>query len=197
MYPNEQPTPQSPVAPQPYPPAPTPQGSSSKGKILALILVVLLLIVAAGIGGFMIGKNQDKTTTATSPPPKSDTNPSEPSLLQGQQDRAKDTERQTDIKALHGQIEASYAQFGKYPTFTNINDRNFRLANLKGLDEEALKDPDGTDTALVRIPAPHIYAYDVVAEDGTACDNLKKDCVAYSLIATLSDGSTYTKNSLN
>jgi type II secretory pathway pseudopilin PulG len=160
----------------------------------------LLLIMAAGIGGFMIGKNQNKPTTATaaSTQPENDTKPSDqPSIFQGQQDRAKDSKRKTDINALHAQIEAYYSQSGNYPTFANMNDRNFRLANLKGLDEEALKDPDGTDAVLVRIPAPHIYAYDVAAEDGTACDNLKKDCAAYSLIATLSDGSNYTKKALN
>ena len=40
----------------------------------------------------------------------------------GIQQKARDTERETDIKALQGQIEAYYAQNGNYPTRTNVND---------------------------------------------------------------------------
>src|SRR5437588_436170 len=40
----------------------------------------------------------------------------------GIQQKARNTERQTDIKALHGQVEAYYAQNGKYPTLANMND---------------------------------------------------------------------------
>src|SRR3982751_7135212 len=67
----------------------------------------------------------------------------------GIQQKARNTERTTDIKALHGQVEAYYAQNGKYPTLANLNDSTWRTANMKGLDKEALKDPknaasDGT-----------------------------------------------------
>ena len=56
----------------------------------------------------------------------------------GIQQKGRDTERQTDIKAIHGQLEAYYAQNGHYPTLANVNDSTFRGANMKGLDADAL-----------------------------------------------------------
>src|SRR3990167_4021757 len=71
----------------------------------------------------------------------------------GIQQKARNTERQTDIKAMHGQVEAFFAQNGKYPTLANMNDGTWRTANMKGLDAEALKDPRGTAQTLVAAPA--------------------------------------------
>ena len=62
----------------------------------------------------------------------------------GIQQKARDTERKTDINALHGQLEAYSAETGKYPTLANVNNATFRAANLKGLDPAALQDPKGT-----------------------------------------------------
>src|SRR5215210_4043905 len=63
----------------------------------------------------------------------------------GIQQKARNTERETDIKAIHGQVEAYFAQNGKYPTLANLNDgtptTGFRAVNMKGLDQEALRDP--------------------------------------------------------
>ncbi|MBX4201527.1 type II secretion system GspH family protein, partial [Candidatus Saccharibacteria bacterium] len=61
----------------------------------------------------------------------------------GIQQKARDTERKTDVNALHGQIEAYSAQNGKYPTLANMNDATFRSTNMKGLDTAALGDPKG------------------------------------------------------
>jgi hypothetical protein len=107
------------------------------------------------------------------------------------------TERETDIKALHGQIEAYYAQNGKYPTLKDMNDPTWRATDMKGLDSEALKDPQGKTAELKAKPTSDAYSYDVTADDGTACDNLKKDCALYILTAMLSGGGTYTKSNLN
>lgn len=121
----------------------------------------------------------------------------------GIQQKGRDTERQTDIKALHGQLEAYYAQNGRYPTLTNVNTDTFRSANLKGLDKEALRDPKGPSTGsnayqLVASPAANAYAYAVTP---SGCDNSTTDCTGYTLTATLEgqiDGSgTYAKTSLN
>lgn len=118
-------------------------------------------------------------------------------LSGGAASSAKDTERQTDIKALHGQLEAYYAQNGRYPTLANVNSSSWRQQNMLGLDNEALKDPDGSSYNLVAAPQPNNYAYVVKAANGTACDNVSKDCTAYTLTAVLSDGSSFTKQSLN
>lgn len=115
----------------------------------------------------------------------------------GIQQKARNTERQTDVKAIHGQVEAYYAQNGKYPTLDNLNDGAFRTANMKGLDAEALKDPKGSAQTLVAAPAANSYAYAVLASDDTACDNTTKDCAKYTLTATYEGGGTFAKSNLN
>jgi type II secretion system protein G len=126
----------------------------------------------------------------------------------GIQQKARNTERQTDIKAMHGQVEAYYAQNGKYPTLANMNTNAWRVANMKGLDNEAIKDPKGTgagaatsNTAPYQLSATagaNIYSYAVFAADGvTACDNTTTDCGAYTLTATYEGGGTFSKTNLN
>lgn len=115
----------------------------------------------------------------------------------GIQQKARNTERQTDIKTLHGQVEAYFAQNGKYPTLANMNDTAWRSTNMKGLDPDALKDPRGTAQTLVAAPGADVYAYAVVGSDDAACDNSTNDCMKYVFTATYEGGGTYVKNSLN
>jgi general secretion pathway protein G len=121
----------------------------------------------------------------------------------GIQQKGRDTERQTDIKALHGQLEAYYAQNGNYPTLTNLNDRadtGFVRTNLKGLDEGAFVDPNNksTDKDLKATATANFYTY---VATPTGCDNTATQCSGYTLTADLEgtiDGSgTYSKQSLN
>src|SRR3569832_320111 len=78
----------------------------------------------------------------------------------GIQQKARDTERKTDVNALHGQIEAYQAQNGKYPTLGNVNDSTWRSTNMKGLDPAALADPNNASSQQL-------------------CDTVQKDCYAY------------------
>ncbi len=117
----------------------------------------------------------------------------------GIQQKARDTERKTDINALHGQLEAYQAQNGKYPTLDNINNvspADFRQTNMKGLDPAALGDPNNSASqVLVAAPAANNYAYAVSPAN---CDNAAGgDCTQYTLTATLEGGGTYVKQSLN
>ena len=116
----------------------------------------------------------------------------------GIQQKGRDTERQTDIKALHGQLEAYYAQNGRYPTLANVNDTTFRTTNMKGLDSAALKDPKGSAEELKAATTTNFYVYTV---SPSACDNTTTDCTGYVLSAKLEGKidnlDTYTKNSLN
>ncbi len=114
----------------------------------------------------------------------------------GIQQKARDTERKTDINALHGQLEAYQAQNGKYPTLANVNDSVWRSTNMKGLDPAALADPNNSASqVLVAAPAANNYAYAVTP---AACDNgAGGDCTQYTLTATLEGGGTYVKQSLN
>jgi type II secretion system protein G len=119
----------------------------------------------------------------------------------GIQQRARNTERETDIKAIHGQVEAYYAQNGRYPTLANMNDQSsggFLDTEMKGLDADALYDPKGdkTDTTpLAAAAAANVYAYTVTP---SGCDNAAGgDCTGYTLTATKEGGGTYVKNALN
>jgi len=113
----------------------------------------------------------------------------------GIQQKARDTERKTDINAVHGHLEAYYAQNGKYPTLANVNDAAFRSANMKGLDPAALQDPKGTAQTLAASTSATAYGY---AATPANCDNAANgDCTAYTLTATLEGGGTYQKTSLN
>lgn len=116
----------------------------------------------------------------------------------GIQQKARNTERETDIKAMQGQIEAYYAQNGKYPTLGNMNDDSWRGTNMKGLDKEALRDPKSASYTLADTAAADVYSYHVTASDGTtSCDNSTNDCAQYTLTATLEGGGTFTKSNLN
>jgi general secretion pathway protein G len=116
----------------------------------------------------------------------------------GIQQKARDTERQTDIKAIYSQIEAYYAQNGKYPALGNLNDNTWRSSNMKGLDKEALRDPRNSSYQLVGALAANVYSYAVFASDGTtACDDTNTDCAVYTLTATLESGGIFSKTNLN
>lgn len=118
----------------------------------------------------------------------------------GIQQKGRDTERQTDIKALHGQLEAYYAQTGYYPTLANVNDATWRNTNMKGLDAGALEDPSGsTLQATPATAGSRTYSY---VEAPTGCDNTSgNECESYTLTAglegTIDGQGTYTKTSLN
>lgn len=112
----------------------------------------------------------------------------------GIQQKARDTERKTDIVAVASHLEAYNATAGKYPTLANVNDATFRAANMKGLPADALQDPKG-GTNMVAAPAANAYAYQ---PSPAGCDNAANgDCVSYVLTANLESGGTYVKNSSN
>lgn len=119
----------------------------------------------------------------------------------GIQQKGRDTERQTDIKAIHGQLEAYYAQNGLYPLLADVNNQTWRGTNMKGLDPESLKDPKGTAQTLVAAPAQGSYSYAVTEADGTTVCSVAANCAKYTLTATLegtiNGQATYAKSSLN
>lgn len=61
----------------------------------------------------------------------------------GIQQKARNSQRQTDINAVDSHVEAYYASAGNYPTFAQLTDSSWRASNLKGLDPEALIGPKG------------------------------------------------------
>lgn len=112
----------------------------------------------------------------------------------GVQGRARDTERETDIKAIHGQLEAYYADHGGYPSLADMNTAAWRNTNMTGLDDEALEDPDsGGVQTLEDSQTVNRYAYEVLP---AAC--VTDACTSYTLIAVKENGTdTVQKTSLN
>jgi general secretion pathway protein G len=122
----------------------------------------------------------------------------------GIQQRARDTQRQTDINAIQGHVEAYYASTGNYPTLAMILNTSFRTTYMKGLDPDALVAPDGTTQIAGTLPS-NGYQYEVWADsvDGAACPaatgtapDFVSTCQAYRLTADLENSTTnYVKQS--
>jgi type II secretion system protein G len=114
----------------------------------------------------------------------------------GIQQKARDTERKTDIKAVQGHLEAYWADNAKYPTLANANDSAFRTANFKGLDHSAFADPKNSGSQqLCAAAAANCYGYAVTP---SGCDNgANGDCTNYTLTADLESGGTFAVQSNN
>ena len=137
----------------------------------------------------------------------------------GIQQKGRNTQRQTDIKAVQGYVESFYAEYGFYPTAADLNDEDFRSKFLKGIDPKSLSDPkQAGDTGAISATkvatdatSPYQYSY-VTAGDTTDCDastvvtevdgenvpSQTAQCTKYELHANL-EGSpnvkTYSKTS--
>lgn len=108
----------------------------------------------------------------------------------GIQQKARDTERKTDIKAVQGHLEAYWADNAKYPTLTDVNDATFRTTNFKGLDLSAFADPKNAGSQqLCGSPSAYCYGYQVTP---AGCDNSTTDCTNYVLTADLESGTNQT-----
>lgn len=116
----------------------------------------------------------------------------------GIQERARNTERETDIKAIHGHLETFYADNGYYPALADINDATWRGNNVVGLDDDALVPPNSTTTTLAASAGgtPEQYGY-TADNGGAACATAGSQCDNYTLTANLEGGGTYTKDALN
>jgi prepilin-type N-terminal cleavage/methylation domain-containing protein len=113
----------------------------------------------------------------------------------GIQQKARDTERKTDIKALQGHFEAYWADNAKYPTLAQSNDSAFRTANFKGLDPASFADPkDSGSQQLCGAATAKCYGFAVTP---AGCDNTATDCTNYTLTADLESGGTFAVQSNN
>jgi prepilin-type N-terminal cleavage/methylation domain-containing protein len=125
----------------------------------------------------------------------------------GIQQKGRNTERTTDLKAVQGQLEAYYAQNGRYPSTTDIgttsaNNVTFIQASMKGLDKEALRDPKGAggdySVGSSTTGVASKYQYKPTDDSGNACDNSTTDCTKYTLTAKPEgSGADIVYNSLN
>lgn len=128
----------------------------------------------------------------------------------GIQQKARNTQRQTDIAAVQAHVESFYAEFGFYPNAADLNDSAFRTNYMKGLDAHALSDPkQANDTGSISATAvsatTYQYSYVVTDKDGNPCtatletattNPTDNGCAKYTLTANLEGGaSPYTKSS--
>ena len=117
----------------------------------------------------------------------------------GIQQKARNSQRQTDINALDSHIEAYFASNGNYPTFGNLQDPTWVAANMKGLDPASLTDPkvpaadvDATHTGIKNAADVTHYGYVTVP---ATCDNTNTQCTGFTLTAKLEGDSDFIKSS--
>ena len=114
----------------------------------------------------------------------------------GVQNKAADSERQTDINAIFSGLEGYYTLQNQYPTLDQMNDPTWREANLKSVDQIAFTTPNNSQTDTFGT-APEQYHYAPSGENGAECDGQKVKCTSYSLTAELEGGGSYAKTSMN
>ncbi len=119
----------------------------------------------------------------------------------GVQQKARNTERTTDVKAIASHLEVYNAQQGFYPTSDELTASDgsvatFVAASLKGLDKEALRDPKGANYYLAAGNATSSqYGYVPSPAD---CDNTAgNECASFVLTYLPEGGSLQTINSLS
>lgn len=122
----------------------------------------------------------------------------------GIQQKARNTERTTDLKTFQSQLEAYNANNGRYPTTTDLgttgsSNVTWTAANLKGMDKETLSDPKANphDFSLLNTGTGTADKYTYVPAP-SGCDNSATDCASYKLYAIPEGGgSTIEYDSLN
>lgn len=114
----------------------------------------------------------------------------------GVQQKARDSERKTDINALAGQLEAAYANAGYYPGIAGFNDAATRSALEIRIDTKAFADPKnkGSESLLAGVAtttgtADYRYHYETTGCTGTGT---AEQCTGYTLSAYL-EGTDPTK----
>jgi prepilin-type N-terminal cleavage/methylation domain-containing protein len=120
--------------------------------------------------------------------------------FRGVQERARDTERQTDVNAQASQLEVYYTDNAGYPVFTGaIDTDSWITTNLKGADLKAWRAPNITTNSMTNTATPtkDQYGYTPLDSDGTtACATAP--CAKFKLYwYSEKDAAVKTKDSLN
>ena len=123
----------------------------------------------------------------------------------GIQQKARNSQRETDINALTSHVEAFYAQYGFYPAGADMTNATFISTYMKGLDPEAARDPKQAAGATLSSSAvaATVFQYSYVAT-GTSCtttalattgDPIDTGCEGFTLTAHRENGDDYVKSS--
>lgn len=102
----------------------------------------------------------------------------------GIQQKARNSQRQSDLQSLQTHLEAFHNEKGYYPALADINTSSWRDTNMKNLDKNAMIDPSnvGQNATLAATPTAKQYSYAVTDSDGNACSD--EACAKYTLTAT-------------
>lgn len=124
----------------------------------------------------------------------------------GIQQKARNTQRQTDINAVDSHVEAFYAQYGAYPTVAQLQNDAWRAKFMKGLDPSALLAPNSTTAIDSTAATVNKYQYAPTQDDGsTACTGTDvttgdqpvtdTNCTRFTLTAVQEKATDYVKKS--
>lgn len=129
----------------------------------------------------------------------------------GIQQRARNSERQTDINSISTQLEGYFAKNSGYPSLADLNDGTWRTNNevKMGDSDKALADPSNATTAALvgTVPAAVGDEYSYVptpANCNSPTTNANPPvagttpyCTGYTLTAFMENAAVYTKSSAN
>lgn len=113
----------------------------------------------------------------------------------GIQQKARDSQRQTDVNALASHLEAYYANNGYYPTLSDLQSTSWVSSNLQGLDPQALLDPKDSVGHLLGTASATEYGYATTGCTTTSPSSSTNECTSYVLTADLEAGGTFVKSS--
>ena len=127
-----------------------------------------------------------------------DTNNDVKTIGNTEAEKSANAKRQQTILKLRTALETYYTAKLHYPTTADMGNIAWVTANLKDVTTGDLKDPTGTIATLANAPAKNQYSYQAGPDAHLGvCDNAAQNCNYYTLTATLSDGSHYTKSALH
>jgi hypothetical protein len=215
MDPQQQPQPSPQPAPilppsvsAPQPPVPSPMSS----KHLLLIALITVLLIGGGIALGLYLKNSSTSDTVSLEDVNKTQSDDEAAKKQAEADakqnaevfkgvqmKARDTERQTDVNALSTHLEVYYNDHGAYPTYEQLKDKTWVVANLAGLDTEAFNAPLIKTNSLIlsKTPNKDQYGYTPLDSMGKACTSLQY-CAQFKIYwYQETTGQVNTKSSLN
>lgn len=125
----------------------------------------------------------------------------------GIQQKARNSERQTDINAVDSHVEAFHAQYGAYPTSAQLGNTAWRVKYMKGLDAEALVSPKKQNMGSSNT-STEAYWYIPTTDGSTACSggtltataetpDVDTACAQFTLAAPVEGGGDPYKKSSN
>ncbi len=183
--------------------------------IVAIVLssIVLLLIIGSLVVWAVLARQTKTQSDVTANSTDSRQNNRNPISNLNMSDiatinqRARDTERKTDINSLTNQLEAHYAKNGGYPTLEDVNSKTWRLANdfKTGGDDKALSDPLKPSNTALSAQVPTVatggYTYKPSPAGCTSASDAKGElvntttyCSSFTLIALLENKSDQAKD---